>query len=232
MAKIEYGPMVAQASGSVGGTTFSRNRYGAYTRAKTLPVNPATSYQAQTRAYLSTAAQLWGYLTPDQRLQWQTWAANNPIIDRLGKSQTLAPNTAFIQINSRILYMDQEPITTPPVLNAPIAILSPVLTGDIGPGDITLAFDDSELGPNDRLWLRFAVTNSTGVTYVKNLLRLVTGASEQATSPYDYQNDLEARFGSLQVGQTVHCLAAIADSSTGLISPPRPLSVVVTDTTP
>ena len=54
--------------------------------------------------------------------------------------------------------------------------------------------------------------------YVKNRLALVTTSALAAASPLDIASDVEARFGTLQAGQTLHIALRALDSTTGLVS--------------
>jgi len=230
MAKIEYGAMVGSASGSVGGTVFSRNRYGTYMRRKGIPVNPDTAKQQNVRAALAGVSASWRGLTAAQRLQWSTWAANNPIVDRMGNAQVLAGNAAYIQLNTRIVLTGEPGITAPPVTAGPDVLATMTLTGDIGIGTSEIAYTATPLGADEELWVNYAVVDSAGINYVKNLYKLCTMSAAAQASPYDFQSDVEARFGSLQVGQIVHVLASVFDHSTGLISLPRSASVTISST--
>ena len=79
--------LVTQASGSVGGMTFSRNRYGMYTRAKGLPVNPNSEFQQAVRQIFSGLSSAWnGVLTSGQRSGWRItrriWCGRMPWASR------------------------------------------------------------------------------------------------------------------------------------------------------
>ncbi len=228
--KFTPGPAIASASGSIGGTTFSRNRYGAYTRNRAIPVNPQTANQLAVRARLSNLSTAWGGLTVAQRLSWSEWARQNPIVDTLGQTQVLAGNAAYIQLNSRILAASAPAIDSPPIVTAPDSLLSITLDGDIGLGNFEIAFTPTPLGATESIWTMTAVTNSTGITYVTNLLRQVTISPVAQVSPLDNQIDIEARFGPLVVGQTVHQWVSVFDEDTGLLSAPLRASIVVTTT--
>lgn len=77
--------LLAQASGSVGGSTYSRNRYGAYIRNRAVPVNPGTQQQEAVRGFFSQLTSLWANtLTDTQREAWDTYGANVPLTDKLG----------------------------------------------------------------------------------------------------------------------------------------------------
>lgn len=92
--------MGMQLSGSVGGVTASRNRYGAYLRNRTVPVNPNTSRQLAVRAAFAAATLAWAGLTDSQRQGWQDYATGTPVLNRLGETVTLSANCMFVRTNS------------------------------------------------------------------------------------------------------------------------------------
>lgn len=228
--KFTPGPTIAAASGSIGGTVFSRNRYGAYTRNRAIPVSPNTAYQAAAKQYLSQASQNWRDLTDAQRLQWNTWAQSNPVTDNLGQSQILQGNSAYVMLATRLLQMGQSLPTAPPSVAAPAALLSLSSTWDVGAGTSVLTFTATPVGATNRLWMYGAVTNSAARLYIKNLRKLVTiSAANQATG-YDWQSDVELRFGTLTAGQVLTLEAAVADQATGLVSAFRRIQGTIVST--
>lgn len=230
MAKIIPGPMASAISGAAGGTVFSRNRYGAYTRSRVVPVNPNTAAQQQARADLAAQSTAWGALTAAQQLQWKTWAENNPIIDRLGQSQVLQANAAYIQLNSRLARSGDTLLTAPPVAPAPNALATLTFTADIGLGNFELTFTPTPLAAGLRLWCQAAVVDSAGINFVSNLLRLTNIETAATASPVDNQAAIETVFGTLSVGQVVHQFVSVFDSATGLLSTPRRVSATVIST--
>jgi len=68
--------MIADASGSIGTTTYQRTRAGLIIRARVTPANPATARQVTARNALSTLTTAWGTdLTEEQRTAWSNLAA-------------------------------------------------------------------------------------------------------------------------------------------------------------
>ena len=218
--KFTPGIAIGAASGSIGGTTFSRNRYGAYTRTRAIPVNPNTLAQQNARSRLSTYSANWQTLTASQQLAWKSWANQNPITNTLGAQQVLTGQAAYVGLNTRLALATDTAIDVPPLTPAPTSLVSLSGTWDIGAGDFQLIFTATPLGADDRLWVQAAVVSSAGINYIKNLLRVVTITAKAQASLLDTQTAIEAVFGGLQVGQIVHVWASVFDSATGLLSVP------------
>lgn len=230
MAKITPGPMIAAASGSVGGTVFSHNRGGMYTRNRSIPVISTTSFALAAKSRLSTAASAFSALTAGERQAWDSFALQRPVIDTLGHPRHLTGFQQYVGINARRAQAEDVAITAPPIVAAPDGLLTLVVDGDIGLGDVDITFTPTPLGATDEIWLRAAVTNSPAINYVSNLLRFVLHSAAAQTSPLDIQTETESRLGTLVVGQTLHVEVSVYDNATGLLSTPIRDSVVITTT--
>ncbi len=230
MAIFTPGPAVAAVSGSIGGTVFSRNRGGAYMRNRAVPVDPNTAYQIAVRAVLANQSQAWAALSDAQRQAWESWATQNTVTNALGNQIRLSGHQAFVQINSRLDFVDATTFSVPPITSAPLGLDSISLTSDIGTGTFEIAFTATPLAADVGLWYNAAIVSSAGIRYVKNLLRFAELTSSAETSPTDVEAAIAARLGTLSVGQTVHVRAAAFDNLTGLLSFPLSASSVVIDT--
>lgn len=103
MAQVKFGGGVTEVSGSVGGNTFARNRFGFYIRPRTKPVNPNSSGQSNVREALSFLAELWhSGLTAAQRVAWGTYAAAIAMKNRLGETIYLTGFNHFIRSNAEL----------------------------------------------------------------------------------------------------------------------------------
>ncbi len=227
MAIFTAGPVVATISGSIGGTTFSRNRGGSYMRNRAIPLNPNTSFQINVRSILASQSQAWADQTDAVRAAWENWAVQNPVINALGRSIILSGAQAFIQLRARLALAGDTVITNPPIVNAPDGLLTIVQTPNIGAGAFDVTFTATPLAATASLWMTAAVVNSAGISYVRNLLRFIGQSADAQVSPFDNQALIEARFGALIVGQTLHVRIATFDSATGLLSVPLEDSAVV-----
>lgn len=90
--------VLTQASGSVGGVTYTRTSSGLVMRARSVPVNPNTSLQQPAKTALTNAVAAWNEtLSPAQRAAWETYAANVPVTNRLGDSINLSGQNMFVR---------------------------------------------------------------------------------------------------------------------------------------
>jgi len=89
--------IVSAASGSVGGCTFSRNRYGKYIRNRSIPVNPSSSFQQVVRNLLAVYTARWGTLSQALRDAWDTYALLTPVTDALGQPITLSGINMYVR---------------------------------------------------------------------------------------------------------------------------------------
>lgn len=230
MAKIKLGPMVGQASGSIGAVTFSHNRSGTYTRRRAIPVTSVTTYALAAKAAFSAASTYWQTLSLAKRNAWAAWASNNPITDRLGDQQLLSANAAYISLNARMLAAGLAMYDDPPIIPAPQPLISLVQVCDIGTGTFDLTYTATPLGTDDMLYTRACITDSPAIVYVNNLLRLIGVTNGAQASPFGHLTLLEARFGTALEGQTVHVFVSVFNSITGLLSAPLRADTLVTDT--
>ena len=144
MTLVVY-PEGTQKSGSTGGTTHSRNRFGAYERSRSVPVNPNTARQVGVRNVVRSLAIAWNNdLTQVQRDLWEVYAANTSWTNRLGQSVNLTGLNHFIRSNTpRLLSGLARTDNGPPPVGLATAELALSVTASEASQLITIAFDDS-----------------------------------------------------------------------------------------
>lgn len=100
MALVKYGGGIIQMSGSIAGTTFARNRYGNYARARTVPTNPQTAPQTAVRSAMALLSTRWAQtLTAAQRTAWNLYGQSVSMLNRLGESTFLTGYNHYIRSN-------------------------------------------------------------------------------------------------------------------------------------
>jgi len=226
MAKFKS-HIFAEIRGSTAGTTFSRNRYGAYTRQRVKPTVSTTQRATDAKAYMTQASQAWQDLTAAQRLAWAEWARGNPFSDNLGDAQILSGHAAFVGLCARALHYGSAEPTLPPITPAPAPFTTCTITPDKTGGTCLMAFTPA-LGPGCILWFPCCQVASIGKTYVKNLIKGNCSSKPDApATPYDCITAIEARIGALVIGHELHVLASVMNVTTFLNSAPRRLQATI-----
>lgn len=172
--------LLAQASGSVGGSTYSRNRGGMYIRNRSVPTNPNTGAQAAVRANMAMCSQAWMLITDVQRQSWATYAANVAMKNRLGDTIFLTGQQMFLRTNCVRVQA-----SLPPIANGPTTYNLGELgdfvaeAPDVSMQSIELNFDDS---------MEFA--NHTGDYLVIWVSRPVAPSINYFKGPFNYADVL------------------------------------------
>jgi len=114
MALIKLGPTIAMAAGSIGGTTYARNRYGAYIRNRTKPVDPGSTNQNAYRTRVSNAVAAWQALTAAQRAAFNNKAKTTGLVNRIGESFHPSGINLFIRTYNLLDMAGLSQVTVPP----------------------------------------------------------------------------------------------------------------------
>jgi hypothetical protein len=138
-------PEGTQVSGSIGGTVWSHNRFGAYKRNRTVPVNPNTDRQAATRNVMRSLTIGWEtYLTQAERDAWKVYADNVPWLNRLGQSVLLTGMNMFVRTNvARQLAGPAYLATAPAIFDLAPAELVLGISASEATQELTVVFDDT-----------------------------------------------------------------------------------------
>lgn len=99
MAKVQYGSFVVNLTGSVGGTTFQRNRSGDIARNRGGTRRRQTTRQSTTSAEFTKFLTAWAFIGLANQTVWNDFAALNPFEDRYGTTKTLTGMNYFMSVN-------------------------------------------------------------------------------------------------------------------------------------
>lgn len=230
MAKFSPGPTIGAISGSIGGTTYSKNRYGLYIRNRSIPTNPGTEYQTIQRGIVASISQAWRNLDDDERMAWKTWAQNNPVMDALGNSQVLTGHAAYVKINTRLSASGDSLLDLPPSATQLQQVLTLSMTADIGAGDFKVDWTPTPAGSTYRCVFFGALVTSPGVNYIGNAWKKLKISSKNQTTGVVLKNEFEERFGSLQVGQKAFVKLVFLETTSGLYSGPMATAQTISST--
>ncbi len=188
MALIVH-PEGTQVSGSIGGTTFSHNRFGAYKRNRSIPVNPNTSRQVAVRNAVRSIAIGWeNDLTEDQRAAWEVYAANITWTNRVGQSVFLTGLNHFVRSNTpRVMNAIPRVDVAPAIFNLGSAELELAVTASAATQDLTITGRDPApwIGEADA-WQFFSmgIPKNAGIKFFGGPYRQLTAVPGAGPPPF------------------------------------------------
>lgn len=180
----------SQASGSIGGVTYSHNTGGMYTRARAIPTNPNTSQQQAMRNFMGQLTTRWqSTLTALQRTGWDTFATNVLLPDTLGEPRKVPAMAWYLKANSLRLQAGVAVIDAAPTIFDLATLTIPVPTVTAAGTTVSVAYTNTDAwaGEAGGYLLVYAsrAQNST-INSFKGPYRYaakVTGAATPPTSP-------------------------------------------------
>jgi len=185
----------SDASGSVGGSTYSKNRGGIYLRTRVKPTNPQTVAQATVRNSLGGFSSAWRDLSDSQREGWNTGALNFPYQNALGLTKILSGQQLFILVNRNLFEIGEPGINNIPSPEATPGVDSLALTATDAP-TLSLAFTPDPVGA-DVAWVVEATPMlSAGISFFKNRFRKIGVIPAAGISPDNLLADWQAVFGT------------------------------------
>lgn len=157
---VKYGAGIVDARGSIAGMTASRNKSGAYMRARVKPVNPKSDRQEKARTIISNLAAFWHTdLSVINRGLWETYAAAVAMKNGLAETIHLSGFNHFLRTNCTQLQLAEAIIEPAPTTLSLMGKDETTLCSEenIAGQTFTFTFDDTGWGPGADLkyWLAF-----------------------------------------------------------------------------
>lgn len=187
-------------SGSLAGTTSSRNRYGQYRRTRAIPVNPNSTAQGAVRARLAENAAAWRSLTDLQRAGWSDLGTSMVRTDSLGQSYSLTGFQAYCSVNNNNLAAGNAVVSAAPALGTPIAVETATIT--LTAAAFSIAYTSTPLGAGERLFTFCSPQRSAGRNFEADM-RLIAVSAAAAASPANIFTAYTTKFGTPVVGNKV-----------------------------
>ena len=210
-------------SGSMAGTTASRNRYGQYWRTRAIPVNPRSNPQGVVRAAFGLVTSGWRALTSDQRAGWGDLGLSMTRRDSLGQSYNLTGAQAYGSLNMILHAAGDALLTDAPASLTPVALASVTVTTT--GGTLSVAYTATPLPANAKLFLYASPQRSAGRAFEQDF-RLIMVSAAAAASPSNILAAYTAKFGAPLVGKRIFFSLQVMLG--GFLSAPFLTSKVVT----
>jgi hypothetical protein len=140
------GGIVGGGSGSVGGITFSHNRYGTYIRRRAVPVNPRTPQQEAVRAAMTALVQNWHTtLSQTERDGWENYAQQTPVLSKAGLPIILTGQSMYVRSGvARLALLGVFPSNAAPTVFDLGTFTPPTFSASAATGVLTVAFTDTD----------------------------------------------------------------------------------------
>lgn len=139
-------PVFSQASGSVAGNTYSRNKGGMYVRSRSLVVTPKTAAQQGAQNAIKTLSSRWQTITAAQRLAWTIYAQNVPMLNKLGESRIIPPLSMYVRSNSpRLQAIGASAIIDAGPTTFSLAVLTTPVPSVVNPAAVSITFTNTDL---------------------------------------------------------------------------------------
>jgi hypothetical protein len=206
--------------GSQGGLTFSRNRGGAYVRARVAPINPNTNAQRAQRTIFGQNAKAWsGSLSDDQRGAWTAFASVNPVTNVFGESIITSGLAMYTRLNSVLQTIGQAGIDDPPSSLVVPEIAAPLsFSVDTGTLEISITTSAQVVSATTVYYVYATQSLPVGKKPGKSAFRFIGAyAPVAAATSINVQADYFAKFGTPVVGQKVTALVNFANKTSGAI---------------
>lgn len=222
--------MVTEASGSIGGITYSHNRGGMYTRSRATPTNPNTTYQQAVRGTVAQLTSLWlNLLTAGQREAWDTYAENVPLPDALGEPRNVGGLAMYVRSNvgriqAALVRVDAAPTVfnlgdyTDPVIG--------VISAGGGTASIAFTVGDDWVGEDDAGMLLYASRGvNASINYFKGPYRFGDSIDGDGVTPETSPYSLTLPF-TVALDQRCFLMARVSRADGRLSAPFRGFNVV------
>lgn len=196
MALIKMAHIVAEARGSIAGTVFSRNTYGAYLRQKVTPINKQSIPQQIIRQYLAQIAQAWRGLTAAQRAGWNQGAVNFTRTNIFGDNVQLTGFNLYMRLNQNLLIIGEAVIAAAPTPGSVPGFNSLAITANTTGSALTIAFADA-IDSNVKVIVKATAPLSQGKDFAKSELKKMDVLTDSTTTPWDAKSSYENLFGAL-----------------------------------
>ena len=211
--QVAYGGGILDARGSIGGNTASRNRFGAYWRARVVPVNPNSPRQQAVRNAMVALTGRWSStVTAPQRAQWDAYAEAIAWKNKLGATVKLTGFNMYIRSNMALDVAGIVPVDAgPAILSLPDGDSLFSVTISEATQLISVTFDDT-LGWLDEDDGALLVSAGTPVNVTRDFFdgpwRVAGAISGSSTVPPTTPETVPAPF-AYQEGQLVYVRARI-----------------------
>jgi hypothetical protein len=156
MARVKYGGIVTDLSGSVAGSTFQKSQFGSIMRTKPNPSFRSSRTQVNIRYQLTQVHASWRSLSSAQRSTWDQFPSySNPTIKR-DRGILLSGHALFVKYNMLRLLVGLSILEDPVFISMPQV---PIPDGNIGRDVAAMGWALDDTYDDDALFFVLKLSN-------------------------------------------------------------------------
>lgn len=204
MAKFIPGPLVSEIRNALGAQVFSRNQWGAFTRARVNPDNTETPDRATAKLIMLDAADAWQTaITDSQRIAWNAFADSMKVRAKSPIKSEINGVALFIKLWILSLWWSGNSLTDPPPdLDTPELELAD-LSSDGVASELWLDFAPDPVPAGQLLMVYATPPMNPGVLRPHQFWKPITMLPAGTTSPQNIWTDYEAAHGTPTPGKKI-----------------------------
>jgi len=183
MARFTLGATITDITGSMGGTTFSKNRAGNIMKNRAIGKRGATTKQSLALQANNNLIAEWNNLTNIEKDVWNAYSLANTLTNRWGEVKTLTGYNWYQLINNASRFDESGQQVAPPAFAIPVAF--PSLSAVLDATKIELTWSVN-VDPNvTGLMLYSSSPNKSNAVFNRGQYRLLDIVGIDFTSVFD-----------------------------------------------
>lgn len=209
MAVIQFGSIVTQGAGKIGGSVIARGRSGQVLKNKGYPIIRRGEVNQPSRSKLASVSSLWGGLTSVQRSAWEAVALSQTRYNRFGVAYTPTGYQLFCELNMNLSsFGSQAPIDVPPALPNYPSVDTWTYTVDPGASQVQIDWNYVSGDTDFDFYFSLFPLQSFGTTYMRGSARLTSAADSVNAGTINLYTEVIKRFPFLTADNAVLAVAA------------------------
>lgn len=202
MARIKYGSLVSEISGSIGSATFQKSNFGNTLRTKPRSRRSGTPSQLSNRYLMMQLHQAWRALSDAQRQQWNQFIAYSGASINRDRGILLTGHSLFLKYNFLRLFAHMAIMTTP--VYAPIKPWPILYEVAFDENTAVAYFSDDTYVDDVRVIFALSARRLPSLSFAKAGLRSFYNAGDSLSTCNLYPSYTSIFGAPPAVGQTLH----------------------------
>jgi len=195
--KIEWGALVVDGSGKLGGHVAAKNRGGAYLRTKVTPLNPQSEAQSLVRGLFASISSAWSGLSVVARTSWNAGVEAFGQTNIFGDLKIPSGKALFQRLNQNLALSGQAQLTVCPQV-APVEFVE-LVSVDASVAGSSMVLETNGATSDSVIIVEATPILSAGTSNAKNKFRVLGFVAGADADGFDFGDLYIERFGAFTV---------------------------------